>query len=480
MAGELGQGALGFHEPGAAGVQGLLRLLHALRVARLLRLGQLAFQPGDGAADLVHRAPGARQRLRVGAPPLGVLRLAHRILDPAQPRLEPLVCLPRHRAGLLPAFLDAPQGGARGADIGHRDEFPGLLEQLGLDVGVLTQRGVLRRVHLRPGTEEGVLRDLEPVPQLVLVRPGCPARRLPGPHQFTEGGGGGGPVGGVGEGLRLGAQALLARLCLVALLGQFGEVGLAALVEGIASRGQPFPQRGLHRTVGSRRGLPFLQQLPQPLAAVLPVRRLGRDGFGLDDDGFLDALGLGAHLVTRCADLFLALIDLPGQRLKPGVKLAEVADRVRVGHRGQQPIDPRAGLRGRQIGGGDPLLEQADLRVQRGELALVEGKRLLGAAGLPRPDHPLTLGGAHVNRAVGVHPAPRIVGAGHREPPAQTWTQVTGVSGLSNSDTFDGDLLLRMAITVAVAVVCACLGHILDDSQSTDDLAEGRVARRQR
>src|SRR5690349_23061385 len=37
-----------------------------------------------------------------------------------------------------------------------------------------------------------------------------------------------------------------------------------------------------------------------------------------------------------------------------------------------------------------------------------------------------------------------------------------------------------MAITVAVAVVCARLGHILDDSQAADDFAERCVARRQR
>src|SRR5215475_9298794 len=37
-----------------------------------------------------------------------------------------------------------------------------------------------------------------------------------------------------------------------------------------------------------------------------------------------------------------------------------------------------------------------------------------------------------------------------------------------------------MAITVAVAVVCARLSYILDDSQSLDDLAERRVVRRQR
>src|SRR5439155_18160070 len=94
----------------------------------------------------------------------------------------------------------------------------------------------------------------------------------------------------------------------------------------------------------SWRGLPFLQQLPQPLTAVLPVRRLGRDCLGLDDDGFLDALGLGAHLVTLRADLYLALVHLTGQRLQPGLKLAEVADRMRVGQCGLQPLDPRAGL----------------------------------------------------------------------------------------------------------------------------------------
>src|SRR6516162_7681988 len=37
-----------------------------------------------------------------------------------------------------------------------------------------------------------------------------------------------------------------------------------------------------------------------------------------------------------------------------------------------------------------------------------------------------------------------------------------------------------MAITVAVAVVCTRLSHILDDSQSADDFAERCVVRRQR
>src|SRR5690348_10013270 len=50
LPGQFGEGALGFFQPGAAGVQGFLSLLNGPRVARLLSLGQLALQPGDRAA----------------------------------------------------------------------------------------------------------------------------------------------------------------------------------------------------------------------------------------------------------------------------------------------------------------------------------------------------------------------------------------------------------------------------------------------
>src|SRR5205809_2008232 len=53
-------------------------------------------------------------------------------------------------------------------------------------------------------------------------------------------------------------------------------------------------------------------------------------------------------------------------------------------------------------------------------------------------------------------------------------------SGFLNDDPFYDDLLLGMAVTRAIGVVCARLGHILDDSQSFDDCAERRVVGMQR
>src|SRR5262249_58776320 len=111
--------------------------------------------------------------------------------------------------------------------------------------------------------------------------------------------------------------------------------------------------------------------------------------------------------------------------------------------------------------GGDALLEQGGLGVQRLELAPEERERLLGAASLPRGDHPLTLGGTHVDRAVGVYPAPRIVGGAHREPPARPDPGDEAGSGFLDDDPFYDDLLLGMTVTRAVGVVCARLGHIL-------------------
>ena len=95
----------------------------------------------------------------------------------------------------------------------------------------------------------------------------------------------------------------------------------------------------------------------------------------------------------------------------------EVADRVGVGHRREQPLHGRLGLGGGDLGRLHPLLEQRDLGLKRRELAPEEHERLFRAARRPRADHPLAIGGAHVDRPVGVYPTPGIVGGGHGEPP---------------------------------------------------------------
>ena len=109
---ELGQGALGFGEPGLAGGQGLLGALLGAGVAAGLGLGQLVLQLADGRPDLVDRAAGAGQRLGVGPPPVRVLGLAQRLLDLAQAALEPVGESRGDCPGALPALLDAAQRGA--------------------------------------------------------------------------------------------------------------------------------------------------------------------------------------------------------------------------------------------------------------------------------------------------------------------------------------------------------------------------------
>jgi len=81
---------LGFRQPGAAGGERLLGAAHGPVVAPLTRLGQLLFQLGDGRAQLGHGVLSPRQRLGVGAAPLSLLGLAHRLLDPPQPGFQVL------------------------------------------------------------------------------------------------------------------------------------------------------------------------------------------------------------------------------------------------------------------------------------------------------------------------------------------------------------------------------------------------------
>src|SRR6185312_13624210 len=100
-----------------------------------------------------------------------------------------------------------------------------------------------------------------------------------------------------------------------------------------------------------------------------------------------------------------------------------------------------------------------------------EGDCLLRAPRLPRPDHPLAVGGTDINRPVGVYPAPRMVGGGHGEPPA-----VVLVSGFLDRHAVNGDLLLggaaaRLCILTRVSI----LSHILDDTEAGRHRGERRI-----
>jgi hypothetical protein len=409
---------LGFFQPRAAGGQGLLGGPHGPGVVPLARLGQLVFQLRDGRAELGHGALRPGQRLGVGPAPLGLLGLAHRFLDPPQPGLQVLAGVPRHRADLLPPLLDAAQRGPGGPDVGHRQQPLGLVEQLLLGLGVLAQRGVLGREHLRAGGEELILRRPEALPKLGLGLPVRAPGPLPLAHQLAERAGGRPPLGRGRQRLGLGAQILLAGPHVLPLGLQRREVRLAPLGERVTGGGQPLPQHGLGGPLGVRGRLPLIQQLAHPLAAALPVRRLGGDLLGLGDDPLLDLLGLHPGLLPGRLGFLAALADVLGQPLQAAAQPLQVAQRVRLADGLDQPLDRRRGLGGRHVGSRDPLLEQHHLGLQRLVLTLVERECLLRAPRLPRADHPLAVGGTDIDRPVGIYPAPRMVGGRHGEPPA--------------------------------------------------------------
>ncbi len=112
-----------------------------------------------------------------------------------------------------------------------------------------------------------------------------------------------------------------------------------------------------------------------------------------------------------------ALVHRGRQPLEAHPQAVQVTDAVGLRHGLQQPLHGRLGLRGRDLGGGHPLLDERDLGFERLVLPPEEHERLFRAPRRPRADHPLAIGRTHVDRPVVVYPAPRIVGGGHGEPP---------------------------------------------------------------
>ncbi len=374
---------LGLFQPRAPGGQGFLGIVRGPGVAPVARPGQLLLKLRDGRAQLGHGALGPRQRLRVRPAPLGFLRLAHRLLDPPQSRLQVLARVPGHRPDLLPALLDAAQRGPGRADVGHRQQRLGLIEQLLLGLGVLAQRGVLGREHLGARGEELILGRPEALPQLGLGVPVGAAGRLPLTHQLAERTGGRSPLRGSGQRLGVGAQLLLADPDVLALGLQGGEVRLTPLGERVAGRGQPLPQDSLGGPLGVRGRLPLLEQFAHPLAAALPVGGLGGDLLGLGDDPLLDLLGLHARVLPGRLGFFPAVADVLDQALEAGPEPVQVTERVGFRDAVRQPLDAGRGLGRSHVGGGDPLLEQDHLGLKRLVLALEEGDCLLRASRLP-------------------------------------------------------------------------------------------------
>src|SRR6185437_4765682 len=242
LTGEFVERGLGLGQPFVARGERGLGVVDLALLAGGAGALQLLLELRDRGLQLAHGGLGAGLGFGVGPRPLGLLGVGDRALDVTQGALEPRLGVPGDRADLLPARLDAAQRLASRLEVRDRQQLLRLDQQLLLAGLVLpetrvalVQVGVARR-------EEGVLRALEPLPELVLDLALRPARRLPLLHQVAETLRGARPIGRIGEALGLLDQRLLARAHLLALGVQLREVGLAALGEGGAGRAEPGPQ----------------------------------------------------------------------------------------------------------------------------------------------------------------------------------------------------------------------------------------------
>src|SRR5690625_1742517 len=137
------QRLLCLRQPRAARLQCLFVLLGLALVPLGPGLVQLALQTRDGRGELVHRVLGPGPRLGAGAFPLGLLVLAHTVLDLAEGALELVANVTGELAGLLPGFLELTQARARPPRVGDlRDLRLGLLQEFLLGLGVDPQLGV--------------------------------------------------------------------------------------------------------------------------------------------------------------------------------------------------------------------------------------------------------------------------------------------------------------------------------------------------
>ncbi len=197
----------------------------------------------------------------------------------------------------------------------------------------------------------------------------------------------------------------LARLRLLALRVEGGEVGAAAAGEAVPGGREPLPQLAVGLLVDAADGLPLVEDLLEPVAGRLPAGRLGRELLGLLDQRGLAGQRLGAGGLAGGARLAGLLLGDRGELVEPGGEAVDVADDVRLGERAAQPPDRGQRVRGVGRTGLEPGLDQVDLGHQVGEAPGEVGQALLGRPGLPGTDDPLALGRLDVHGAVRVHPS---------------------------------------------------------------------------
>ena len=256
--------------------------------------------------------------------------------------------------------------------------------------------------------EEGVLRGPEPLPQRVIGVLGRAAGSLPLHHQLLVAGRRRTPVGRLDKALGLLDQLLLAGACRGPGAVQVGEVRAAPTVERVPRLGEPLPELFVGLAVDALDRLPLVQDLAQPVARGLPLRRLGRDLLGLVDQRLFVRDGLGpGRLPGRLAGGH-GLLGPHDQVVDPGGKRREVTDDGGVRERVPQMLGRGQCLLRIAVAGLQSGVEQFALGAQVVEPPCEVGEALGRFARLPRTHGAFAVGRSHVDGAVRVDPTPPV------------------------------------------------------------------------
>ena len=287
---------------------------------------------------------------------------------------------------------------------------------------------------------------------------------------------------------------------------ELGEVHAARLVEAVAGRGEPLPQRGLDVALEPDAAplvlLPLVEQRAHPRSAGLPLDlalRLGGDRLGLGDDP-LALGGRGGAGSVALGGLGLLARRRGGVDLgQLGLERGQVADDVRLGAVLAQLGQRLGRVLARQVRRRDPLVQQVGGGVELVVLAREVVQRLLGGGTRVGADLALAVGRAHEHGAVLGHAAEGLGGRSGRRrrggrglgvgdladrrrggPGDRRWAWVRSSaqsrSGLllGHSNRKDADGCVRGP--VAGATARACCGDLLDNIHSTGHRAEDGVA----
>ena len=232
-----------------------------------------------------------------GSTPSG-RRVAHLLLHRAQPPLQVGAALARHLADRVPLVADrratrpAPRPGRRCRASRPRPAAPPWPRRW---------RGTRRRARRSTALRAEKNVSWAALNRCHSVSSTSLAARPAAFHSVSRSRNAaavGAPVGGVGQLLGAFAQRLLGLAGAGALAVELGEMRTAAAVERLAGRRVALPQRVVGLAVQAGDRAPLVEDLAQPVARGLPLRRVGGELLGLGGQRFL-ARGLrGAVLVA--------------------------------------------------------------------------------------------------------------------------------------------------------------------------------------